>query len=127
MKTVTRGLLAASLLLSCAQTAAAQSADEVIERHLAAIGGRTALEKLTSRVGTGKITLATPAGDISGPIEVTNARPNKERTLLSLDLSAAACVVRPSVLQLGEGLLDSTADHVRMQDFGDGRENRWVE
>ena len=88
MKTFTRGLLAISLVLSYAQAAAAQSADEVIERHLAALGGRAALEKLTTRVGTGTITLTTPVGDLSGPIEVTSARPNKERTLLSLDLSA---------------------------------------
>lgn len=88
MKTVTRSLLAATLFVSWADTTTAQSADDVIERHLAAIGGRAALEKLTTRVGTGTITLATPAGDLKGPIEVTNARPGKERTRLSLDLSA---------------------------------------
>ncbi len=88
MKTVTRSLLAATLLVSWADVAATQSADEIVERHLTALGGRSALEKLTSRVGTGTITLATPAGDLKGPIEVTNARPGKERTFLSLDLSA---------------------------------------
>ncbi len=68
--------------------AAAQTADEVIERHLAAIGGRAALEKLASRVATGTITLTTPAGDLSGPVEIFDVAPNKERTLISLDLSA---------------------------------------
>jgi hypothetical protein len=62
--------------------------DEVVERHLAAVGGRASLEKVTSRVLTGTITLPTPAGDLSGPIEVSSAMPNKERTLISLDLTA---------------------------------------
>ena len=48
MKTVTRGLLAASVLCGSAQSTAAQSADDIIERHLAAPGGRPALEKVTS-------------------------------------------------------------------------------
>jgi hypothetical protein len=88
MKTVTGGLLAAWVFLSCVQPAAAQSADDVVERHLAASGGRASLEKLTSRTLTGTISLTTPAGDLSGPIEIVNARPNRERTRISLDLTA---------------------------------------
>src|SRR5688572_10451441 len=48
MKTVTRGLLAASVLLGSTQSTAAQSADDIIEWHLAAVGGRAALENVTS-------------------------------------------------------------------------------
>jgi hypothetical protein len=37
---------------------------------------------------SGRITLATPAGELSGPVEITNQAPNKARTFLTLDLSA---------------------------------------
>ena len=36
----------------------------------------------------GTITISTPAGEFSGPIEVRNQAPNKVRTLINLDLSA---------------------------------------
>lgn len=88
MQRVIRGLLAVCFLLACVHPTAAQSVDEIVERHLTAAGGRTSLEKLTSRVMTGTITLPTPAGDLTGPIEISNAMPNKERTLISLDLTA---------------------------------------
>jgi hypothetical protein len=71
-----------------AHTAAAQTADDVIERHLAAIGGRAALAKIASRSAQGTITLSTPAGDVSGTIETWNAAPNKSRTLIKVDLTA---------------------------------------
>jgi hypothetical protein len=80
--------VAAGLLLGSVHAAAAQTADEIVEKHLAAVGGRAALSKLTSRVMTGTITVATPAGEFSGPIEVMNQAPNKVRTLINLDLSA---------------------------------------
>lgn len=76
------------LLLGWAQGASAQTADEIIEKYLAAIGGRAALGKLKSRVTTGTITLSTPAGELSGPVEILNQEPNKSRTLIKLDLSA---------------------------------------
>ena len=68
--------------------ALAQTADEVIEKHLAAIGGRAALNKLTSRTASGAITLSTPAGDISGSIEVYAKAPNKARSVIKVDLSS---------------------------------------
>jgi hypothetical protein len=68
--------------------AAAQTVDEVIEKHLAALGGRAALAKLDSRSMVGTFTLSTPGGDVAGPIEALNQRPNKARTLINLDLSA---------------------------------------
>jgi hypothetical protein len=83
-----RFVTAAGLLLGSVHAAAAQTADEIVEKHLAAVGGRAALGKLTSRVMTGTITISTPAGEFSGPIQVMNQAPNKVRTLISLDLTA---------------------------------------
>jgi outer membrane lipoprotein-sorting protein len=81
------GLIAAAVLLACVDAASAQSATDIVEKHLAASGGRAALGKLTSRVVTGNVTLTSPAGDLSGTIEVTNEAPNKERMLITLDLT----------------------------------------
>jgi outer membrane lipoprotein-sorting protein len=82
-----RRLMLAALLLGWVHAASAQTVDEVIEKHLTAVGGRAALGKLTSRTMTGTITLSTPAGPVSGPIEVLNERPNKVRTSINLDLT----------------------------------------
>ena len=87
-----RRLTFSSLILiafvSSAARASAQTADEIIEKHLAAMGGRDALNKLTSRRVTGTITVGTPNGDISGPIEVDSKAPNKARAYFELDLSS---------------------------------------
>ena len=88
MKSVSRWLVAAALLLGWAQAASAQTVDEIVERHLKALGGREALGKLTSRSITGTITLTTPVGELSGPIEVQNQAPNKSRQVITLDLTA---------------------------------------
>lgn len=61
---------------------------EIIEKSLTALGGRTAHEKLKSRLATGTIVLSTPAGEIEGSIEILNAAPNKSRSLIKADLSA---------------------------------------
>ena len=76
------------LALTWAHTAAAQTADEIIEKSIAAMGGRAALGTVKTRVSTGTITLTTPAGDIPGTIEVYQAAPNKVRTVIKADLSA---------------------------------------
>lgn len=88
MRTVSSRLLAAVVILSCGRIASAQTADEVIEKYLTAIGGRAALGKLTSRSTIGTMTLSTPAGDVSGPIETLIQQPNKSRTLIKMDLSS---------------------------------------
>jgi len=88
MSAVTRKLIVAVLVLSWTALASAQTADEVIEKHLAAIGGRANLAKVKSRSMTGTIALSTPVGELSGPVEITNMAPNKSRTLIKLDLSA---------------------------------------
>lgn len=87
-----RGLSArtvvAMVMLGWAHLAAAQSVEEVIDRNLAAMGGRAALGKLKTRSVSGTITLSTPAGDISGSVEIQNAVPNKLRSVIKADLSA---------------------------------------
>jgi hypothetical protein len=81
-------MLLAFSMLAVARLATAQTADEVIEKTLTAQGGRAAFGKLTSRVTSGKITISTDAGELPGTIEITNAAPNKIRTLINLDLTA---------------------------------------
>jgi hypothetical protein len=88
MKTGLYRLAITGLLLCLAHTAAAQTADEIVEKHLAATGGRAALGKLTSRSMSGTISLTTPGGELSGPFELVNEAPNKARTVITLDLSA---------------------------------------
>ena len=78
----------AMLTLSAATPALAQTADEIIEKHLAAAGGRAALAKLTSRVTKGTLALTTPVGELKGTVEVYNKKPNKTRTLVKVDASA---------------------------------------
>src|SRR6185295_3743669 len=41
-----------------------------------------------SRTTIGTITLSTPGGEVSGPVEIVNEEPNKSRTLIKLDLSS---------------------------------------
>jgi Outer membrane lipoprotein-sorting protein len=76
------------LCLVCGRAASAQTADEIIEKHLAALGGRAALAKLTSRQMTGTIVLSTPVGELTGAVETQAARPNKSRSVIKVDLAA---------------------------------------
>jgi zinc protease len=75
------------LALAWAHTAAAQTADEIIEKSIAAMGGRAAHEKIKSRVMTGQLTIGTPAGDIAGSVDMYGAVPNKQRTVIKADLT----------------------------------------
>ena len=77
MRTAAAGLALALSLLIPADLAWSQTADEVIERSITALGGRAAHAKLKSRSIAGTIVFATPAGDFSGAIEILNAAPNK--------------------------------------------------
>jgi zinc protease len=81
-------LLSVLLVPAFAPTASAQTADEVVNKYLAALGGRDALGKLTSRRAIGTITVSTPNGDLSGPLEIDSKLPNKSRVAIDLDLSA---------------------------------------
>ena len=98
MRILSVAVTVALVQLISASGAWAQTADEVIERSLKAVGGRAAHEKLKSRLMTGTITLTTPAGDIAGTVEILNAVPNKARSLIKADLSS-----------LGAGPLFSTS------------------
>jgi hypothetical protein len=99
----------ASLVLGSVHAAAAQTAEEIVEKHLAAVGGRAALGKLTSRVMTGTFTVSTPAGEFSGPVEITNQAPNKVRTLINLDLAAVG-VGKITIDQRFDGLTGYAID-----------------
>ena len=83
-----RTVIATAVILGAAAGSAAQTVDDLVERHLGALGGRAALEKLTSRTRIGAISVSTPAGDLNGPIETTNTVPNKSRVFIRFDLSA---------------------------------------
>lgn len=67
-----------------AQAPAAElpSARSIIDRHLAAIGGKAALARRSSMHLKGTISM--PANGISGPLEVFAAKPNKTLTKITL-------------------------------------------
>jgi hypothetical protein len=88
MRPISQRLVLVLLALTLAPAASAQTVDEIIEKSVAAMGGRAAFGKLKSRSMTGTITFASPAGDIQGTIEILNAAPNRTRTLIKADLSA---------------------------------------
>ena len=88
MKKISRALAVAVLLSVFVHTASAQTADDVVEKYLGAIGGRANLGKLKSRHITGTVTVSTPGGDLRGTIEIFNQLPNKSRSLMKLDMSA---------------------------------------
>ena len=88
MKLALGSFAAAAVVLVLAPCAQAQTADEIVEKHLAAIGGRAALSKATSQVVTGTVLVSAQGADIPGSIEATHKAPNKARTLIKLDLSA---------------------------------------
>lgn len=88
MRILLQRFAAVVVVLSWAQVSSAQTADEVIEKSIAAMGGRAAMEKIKTRSMVGDIALTTPAGDIPGTVEITNAAPNKSRTVIKADLSA---------------------------------------
>jgi outer membrane lipoprotein-sorting protein len=89
MRSLMMRVVMAVVILAAGHTASAQqTANDIIEKSIAALGGRAAHAKLQSRSGKGTISLSTPAGEIAGTIEVLNAPPNKARALIKADLSA---------------------------------------
>jgi hypothetical protein len=87
MVTMFQRIAASAALTLWAAPSLAQTADEIIEKHIAATGGRAALSKVTSRVTTGVIAIITPIGELKGDIELYQKTPNKTRTLVKLDMS----------------------------------------
>jgi len=76
-----------AVTMLCAGQAQAQTGDEIIEKHLAAIGGRAALAKLESRIARGTMSVSVQGIDIAGPVEIYAKAPNKSRTYSRFDLS----------------------------------------
>lgn len=74
-------LLGAALLSPGAQDT--PPVDELIEKHIAAVGGREALSKVSSLVMTGSFEL--PAMGASGTITVYQKAPNKRLTVINID------------------------------------------
>jgi outer membrane lipoprotein-sorting protein len=98
-----RLILLCSLLLvpSFAGIASVQTADDVIEKHIAALGGREALGKLTSRKAIGTVTFSVNGMSASGPYESYAKLPNKSRSYMKLDATS---------LGAGEMVIDQRFD-----------------
>lgn len=64
------------------------TADQIIENHLKALGGREALAKITSRRATGTVSVETPMGTLGGPLEIVAKAPNKMRADFRIDLTS---------------------------------------
>jgi outer membrane lipoprotein-sorting protein len=89
MRRLSAVLTVAAATLVSATTVSAQTADEVIEKHLAAIGGRAVLAKMTSQVAKGTVAVSTQGISLPGTVEIYRKSPNKARSLVRIDLSAA--------------------------------------
>ena len=104
MKTRTLTFVLSLLLLPVlARVAFAQTADDIVEKHLAALGGRAALGKITSRKSTGTISVSTQGAELSGPVEIYLKAPNKTHAIMQLDLSAVGATGEMAVEQLFDG------------------------
>lgn len=88
MKRMLAAVAGMALVLVLAPRAMAQTADEIVEKHLAAMGGRAALAKLTSQVSSGTIAIQAQGADLGGTVELSKKAPNKSRTLMRIDLSS---------------------------------------
>src|SRR5690242_2388387 len=88
MRTPIQRIATIVVVLGWTNLAAGQTADDIIEKSIAAMGGRAAMEKIKTSTMSGSLTLGTPAGDINGTIEIQNAAPNKTRTVIKADLTS---------------------------------------
>lgn len=107
MKKTALILAAALFLIPAAAGLGAQAADtvqSVIDKHIAAVGGRDALTKITSRKATGTIAISTPAGDLTGPVELYIKAPTKSRAVMNLDLTALGGPGTLTIEQIFDGV-----------------------
>ncbi len=85
-KLTTAAILIAALGLTCArigaQTTPTPTVDQILEKYIAASGGRAAIEKVTSISAKGTIDI--PDVGASGTIELTQKAPDKALTVVSL-------------------------------------------
>lgn len=86
-----------------ASVASAQTADDIIEKHLTAVGGRAALGKVTTRRSTGTMTITTPGGDLTGPLEIDLKAPNKARVSIQLDMTPLGSPDKMNIEQKFDG------------------------
>ena len=80
-----RTVAVAALLFLSVSSVLGQTPDDIVEKHLAALGGRAALGQIRTRVSKGAVTVETAVGPISGTVEAFARAPNKSRTLVTLD------------------------------------------
>jgi hypothetical protein len=92
---------AIALLSGWGCAAFAQTAEEVVEKHLEAVGGRGTLSKIEKRFSAGTMKVSTQGMEFSGPIEIYNMQPNRLRVYVKLDLSSAGA---------GEAVIDTRFD-----------------
>jgi len=100
-----------TLVLSIAAAAHAQTpstVDVIIEKNLAAHGGREALQKLTSQRMTATVTYPTPKGDMTGTMEVLAQAPNKSYSVMHMDMT-----VLGRGTDVVEEWFDGTSGHTR--------------
>jgi zinc protease len=88
MTTPLRLVVALAIVSLAYPVAAQQTASDVIEKSIAALGGREAHAKIKSRQATGTVAISTPVGEIAGTMELLNAAPNKARALIKADLTS---------------------------------------
>lgn len=88
MKRMLAAVTGMAVVLVLAPRATAQTADEIVEKHLAAMGGRAALAKLTSQLASGSLAIQAQGADLGGTIELSKKAPNKSRTMMRIDLSS---------------------------------------
>jgi len=81
------GVMLFAPALQAVSSLQAPAADAVIEKYLAAMGGRDALAKVTSRRATGTVSFNVQGNDLTGTYEVSTKVPNRVRVLIKLDLS----------------------------------------
>src|SRR5690348_13057151 len=78
--------LAALLVIACAETAAAQATsptvDQILAKYVQAVGGKTAYEKLTSRVTKGSLE-ATSEG-VTADVSVFAKAPDKSLVVVEI-------------------------------------------
>lgn len=77
-------VVAGAPVVGRAQSAALPTVDQVLDKWIAALGGRAAIEKHTSRVSKGAI--ESPGAPISGTIEVSEKAPNKALSAIKLEV-----------------------------------------
>ena len=113
MLSLLAGVVLFAPALYAVPSAQAPAADAVIEKYLAAMGGRDALSKLTSRRATGTLVFSTQGTDINGTYEYSTKAPNKVRVLIKLDLSAMGMAEPMTIDQRFDGSSGTTANSMQ--------------